>query len=415
MTEGISVVVPARNEAATIQDVIGQMSRLGWVDEIVVVDNGSTDGTGEAAFTAGARAIHEARPGMGHALRTGIEAARNDWVMKVDADLDGFDTARFAQMVAARTPGTGLVKGHWHDPLNNMLMTRLLVRPSLRRLLPSLAEVTAPNSGIYLFDRSLIACQEITGSFAADLDIMLRIHAAGARVTSVDIGQLSHSMRDLDHYGAQAETIMGFLLDVQENRLSEEIVVFADRARDVIGAGLGLFAKRARAGALVTIFLDQPDDRGARILKDALATYPTLRILLATLAASMAPAGPERRVCLFGPFPAGHNRAVLQAALAFRMRLQSDRIEVSALLLMPVESAGEALSHFRADFAFDVTAGLSIRQRACDRIAALGDGSVPAFGNRETFQSFGALPAALRQDLTGVPAEARPTRADGTG
>ena len=411
--EDISVVVPARDEAATISGVVARVSRLPGVAEVVVVDNASSDGTAEAAVAAGARAVHEPRPGMGHALRTGILAARHDWVMKSDADLEGVDSAGLARMAQARGPGIGLIKGQWHDPSNTMLMTRLLVRPSLRRLLPSLGEVSAPNSGIYLFDRRLIACDQITGTFAADLDIMLRVHVAGARVTTVDIGELSHSMRDLDHYGAQAETIMGFFLDVQQNRLAEEVIVFADSARDVIGAGLGLFATRARAGARVTIFLDTADDHAARVLQDTLAPYPTARVLPIAEADAASSGGPEGKVCLFAPFPGSQGNAALRAAIRFRARLQADRIEVGALLLMPVESAGAALGQFRADFAFDVTGGLAERQRACDRIAALGEGAVQVFGPRETFQSYGALPASVRRDVTGLPTEAPRRREDG--
>ncbi|WP_135501341.1 glycosyltransferase family 2 protein [Roseovarius aestuariivivens] len=406
MTGSVSVVIPARNEAGTIHDVITNLSRQDWVDEVVVVDNASTDDTAEAARAAGARAIHEARPGMGHALRTGISAARNDWIMKVDADLRDFDISLFANMAAARADGVGLIKGNWHDPANNMLMTRLLVRPFLRRRLPGLAGVAAPNSGLYLLDRRCIAHHEITGSYAADLDIMLRVHAAGAAVRDVDIGRIDHAQRDLDHYGAQAETIMDFLLDTAGHGLTEEIVVLVGDGRDLATSGLGHCAVRARAGAIVTIFVRDPDDAVALLLREAFAAYPTVSLLPLSQSGAFTPRGPERRLCLLAPHPGSHDPAALRAAIALRARLLAERVEACELLLMPVTRNGAPPAPFHADFAFDVSKGVTIRQRVRDRLSTLGRGTGGAFGHRETFQSFGSLPSALRQDLTGVPAEA---------
>jgi len=80
----ISVVIPCHNEEEGIRAVIQQMPDL--VDEVLVVDNASTDRTGEVARELGARVVPEPRKGYGRAYKTGFEAARGDIVVTMDGD-----------------------------------------------------------------------------------------------------------------------------------------------------------------------------------------------------------------------------------------------------------------------------------------------------------------------------------------
>ncbi len=80
----ISVVIPCYNEEDGIRHVIEAMPPL--VDEIVVVDNNSTDKTGEVARSLGARVIHETRKGYGAAYQAGLPAATKDIIVTLDGD-----------------------------------------------------------------------------------------------------------------------------------------------------------------------------------------------------------------------------------------------------------------------------------------------------------------------------------------
>ena len=351
----VSVIVPARNEAETIARVVTTMLAQPWTDEVVVVDNGSTDNTAHVATAAGARVVSEQRPGMGHAIRAGFLAARNDWVMKVDADLDRFDTSLFGRMVDARRQGVGLVKGQWQDPRDPMPMTRYLVQPALRQMFLALGNLNAPNSGIYIFDRSRIAVQDIVGSYAADLDVMLRVHAAGAEVTEVDIGRLDNNPRDPGHYAAMSDTIMGFFLQQRDLQIAREIVVLAETAAQVATGCLGTIASHARAGGRVSVFLHHPDGTEAAALREAVQILPTVRIESLAGVNLFGPSPATSGIRVIAPQAAEDENNPLQPAL--QVLLKNTEINLQQLLLM----ANDRDSAFKADTGLDIARGAQIK------------------------------------------------------
>ncbi|HEV8238951.1 MAG TPA: glycosyltransferase family 2 protein, partial [Thermoanaerobaculia bacterium] len=97
----ISVVIPCLDEAETIADCVAKARRgiaaSGLAGEVVVVDNGSTDGTPEVAAAAGARVVHESRRGYGSAYLRGFREARGRYLVMGDGDgtYDFEDVPRF--------------------------------------------------------------------------------------------------------------------------------------------------------------------------------------------------------------------------------------------------------------------------------------------------------------------------------
>ena len=82
----VTAVIPALDEAPSIAGVVEGLRREELLDEVIVVDNGSTDGTGEIARKAGARVVREDRRGYGRACKAGVLAARGDIIALLDGD-----------------------------------------------------------------------------------------------------------------------------------------------------------------------------------------------------------------------------------------------------------------------------------------------------------------------------------------
>ena len=80
----LSAFIITLNEEERIETAI--RSLIGWVDEIIVVDSGSTDRTRELAESCGARVLHHDWPGYGKQKRFGEDQCRNDWIINIDAD-----------------------------------------------------------------------------------------------------------------------------------------------------------------------------------------------------------------------------------------------------------------------------------------------------------------------------------------
>lgn len=135
----VSVIIPALNEEACIGPVLSDIPSQS-VDEVIVVDGGSTDRTVEIAQALGARVIHEPRRGYGRACATGAAAAQGDILLFLDAD-GADDPTQIPDLVAPILAGQAdMVLGSrlrsqslpgamlWHQKLGNQLAAWLLRR-----------------------------------------------------------------------------------------------------------------------------------------------------------------------------------------------------------------------------------------------------------------------------------------------
>ena len=115
VADTVSVVIPCLNEAETIGECVRRaravMDESGLDGEVIVVDNGSTDGSGELARTAGALVVEEPRRGYGSAYLAGLGAARGDYIVMVDADLT-YDFGEIPRFVGELENGAQLVIGN---------------------------------------------------------------------------------------------------------------------------------------------------------------------------------------------------------------------------------------------------------------------------------------------------------------
>ena len=134
------MVIPCLDEAETIAECVARardvLLRGGFDGEVVVVDNGSTDGSGELARAAGARVVEEPRRGYGSAYLAGLAVARGDYIVMVDADLT-YDFEEIPHFVDELDRGAQVVIGNrmqsirpgamnWVSRLGNPLLSGFL-------------------------------------------------------------------------------------------------------------------------------------------------------------------------------------------------------------------------------------------------------------------------------------------------
>ena len=117
----VSVVIPCLNEAENIEECVKRawaaINGAGLTGEVVVADNNSTDGSGALAEAAGARVVHETRPGYGSAYLAGFAAARGEYIVMLDADLT-YDFAEIPRFVEELDKGAQLVMGDRMDNIH---------------------------------------------------------------------------------------------------------------------------------------------------------------------------------------------------------------------------------------------------------------------------------------------------------
>src|ERR1700729_376790 len=214
----ISVVIPARNEERTGGRVVAAvrqalLTATPLVDEIIVVDSDSTDGTARAAERAGA-VVHRARdiapalgsyPGKGEALWKSLLVTRGDLLVFVDADLTRwgphFVTGLIGPLLADQQ--VRLVKGFYarvrterdgSTSTEGGRVTELVARPLLSLWWPQLAGVVQPLAGEWAARRSLMESLTIPVGYGVELSTLLDTftrHGLGA-VAQVDLGSRAH-------------------------------------------------------------------------------------------------------------------------------------------------------------------------------------------------------------------------------
>ena len=226
----VSVCLPARNEEATLGDIVATIhrdlvERLPLVDEILVVDDNSTDDTARVAVDAGARVVGEAfilpsQPagtGKGNVLWKSLYECRGDLVCWVDADIRNFESHFVTRLVAPllANEATVLTKGYYRRPLHGEAtgggrVTELMARPMLSYLLPQLADFAQPLSGEYAGRRDALASVPFVEGWGVEVGLLIDLVRAYGRaaLAEADLGVREHRNKPLDALGPQALAIL---------------------------------------------------------------------------------------------------------------------------------------------------------------------------------------------------------------
>jgi glucosyl-3-phosphoglycerate synthase len=233
----VSVVVPARDEAATVAGVVTPLVRelvpAGLVDEVLVVDGRSTDGTAELAARAGARVLTvperydgHALTGKGGALWWAQQQATGDLLVFLDADVAPSRAATAAALLTPLLldPTVRFVKAAFDRPLtvdgvlhhgSGGRVTELTARPLLNAWWPALAGFVQPLSGELAATRELLEQLPFASGYALELAMLVDVlELAGLdAMAQVDIGERRHRHHSDAALGRMAAEVLAAALE----------------------------------------------------------------------------------------------------------------------------------------------------------------------------------------------------------
>ncbi|OBA62017.1 glucosyl-3-phosphoglycerate synthase [Mycobacterium sp. 1100029.7] len=243
----ISVVLPALDEEATVASVVDSISPLvrdsgGLVDELIVLDSGSTDDTEIRAIAAGARVVSREqalpelpiRPGKGEALWRSLAATSGDFVVFVDSDLldphpmfvpwlvgplllaDGVHLVKsfYRRPLKVSEVGDGCDAGSGVAPTGGGRVTELAARPLLAALRPELGCVLQPLGGEYAASRELLTAVPFAPGYGVEIGLLIDTYDQLGldAIAQVNLGMRAHRNRPLGELGAMSRQVIATLL-----------------------------------------------------------------------------------------------------------------------------------------------------------------------------------------------------------
>jgi glucosyl-3-phosphoglycerate synthase len=230
----VSVCLPARNEAATVGPTVMAIQRTlmvdhALVDELVVMDDGSTDGTAQIAEAAGATVVTAAEilpeygteHGKGQAMWRAVHVTSGELIVFCDADIDRFDPGFILGLLGPllTRDDVSFVKGYYDRPLDGRpgeggRVTELMARPLISVFFPHLAGLHQPLAGECAARRDILEAVPFVGGYGVDLGLLIDVSErfGAASLVQCDLGVRVHRNRSLAELSVQALAILQLAL-----------------------------------------------------------------------------------------------------------------------------------------------------------------------------------------------------------
>ncbi|HEX4436101.1 MAG TPA: glucosyl-3-phosphoglycerate synthase [Solirubrobacteraceae bacterium] len=244
----VSVCLPARECATTVGEVVAACLKLaeqGVLDEVVVVDAGSRDGTAEIAAKAGARVLQEAELmsaqgpvlGKGDAMWRALPSLEGELICFIDADTQHFSPSFVTGLLGPLVcePRASFVKAFYRRPLSAAgeppgegggRVNHLTARPALSLFYPELAEVRQPLAGEVAARRELLESVPFVTGYGVEvamlIDVWRRVGLDG--MAQVDLDEHDNPHQPLSALAPMARTVLATIARrLREDGLLEEI------------------------------------------------------------------------------------------------------------------------------------------------------------------------------------------------
>ena len=228
----VSVCIPCRDEAATVGPLITVirrelMERMPLVDELIVLDDRSTDDTASVASGAGARVIdineihaqHGVGHGKGNALWASLVASEGDFVVWMDGDITSFEPSWIVRLLAPMLDddSVALVKALSHRPTRlggGGRTTELVARPLMSLYYPELTGLHQPLAGEYAGRRAVLEQLPFVQGWGVEIAMLIDVarRFGPEAIAQIDLGTREHRHRSLHALSVQAAEVMATML-----------------------------------------------------------------------------------------------------------------------------------------------------------------------------------------------------------
>jgi HAD superfamily phosphoserine phosphatase-like hydrolase len=207
----VSVIIPALNEEKTIRQVIQLLDKSPMVGEILVIDDKSYDNTIKQARLPRVKIYTSPIIGKGASMRDGIQLAKGDVLVYVDADILTYPADIVDLMAGPILKGEAdFVKSTFDRQAGRV--TELVAKPLLSLLFPDMPPFSQPLSGMIAGKKSFFRKLEIENDYGADVGILIDMWNLGARIKEVNIGYIENRMQTWEQLGKMSREVSRAIL-----------------------------------------------------------------------------------------------------------------------------------------------------------------------------------------------------------
>ena len=164
--------------------------------------------------------------GYGRAVKKGLQECENQWVLKLDADIENSQSSWVEMLIDyAVREKSQLVKTCWAASIKDPeRVTNFTVKPALRIFFPELLFLGSPISGIYLFDRYAFDFDQLPNGFPFDVAMLISALNQAIKIGQVEIESIQHATiangkRTYQYYFNMSDELLGYIVETGLERL----------------------------------------------------------------------------------------------------------------------------------------------------------------------------------------------------
>ena len=190
----VTLIIPTLNEEKTVRQVIELVGKSSLIDEILVIDDKSSDDTLKVARIPSVKLYTSTMLGKGTSMRDGMLLSKNEVIVYLDADI-----LTYPPDVVERLAGPVLnneadfVKSDFDRQAGRV--TELVAKPLLSILFPDLTRFSQPLSGMVAARKSFLKEVDFENDYGVDIGLLIDMSIMGARITEVNIGYIENRMQ----------------------------------------------------------------------------------------------------------------------------------------------------------------------------------------------------------------------------